>query len=57
MGAVLVPAEKLEDMHQIAMYVTWGGTRTLFIYALLFLGASLVAQTANNLPAMQETLV
>ena len=57
MGAVLVPAEKLKDMHQIAIYVTWEGTRTLSISALLFLGASLVAQIANNLPAMQETLV
>ena len=57
MGAVLVPAEKLKDMHQIAIYVTWEGTRALSISALLFLGASLVAQIANNLPAMQETLI
>ena len=27
---VLVSAEQLKDMHQIVMYIPWGGTRTLF---------------------------
>ena len=65
---VLVFAKQLRDMHQIVMYIRWGGTRALFNnhYLLLLLyfcipslpcGASLVTQRIKRLPAMRETRV